>query len=114
MFNDWADTEEGPFGDMMNELEQYLEMRPDKRVKDPIAWWVERKQTFPRLSRLALDLLAIPAMADHCERQFSLAKLSVSTQRCRLQARTLEFLQLLRSWIKQGGIVLGGVCLPAP
>jgi hypothetical protein len=67
-------------------LEQYLEIRPDKRIKDPIAWWVERKQAFPRLSRLALDLLAIPAMADHCERQFSLAKLSVSTQRCRLQA----------------------------
>jgi hypothetical protein len=114
LFNEWADTEDSPFGHVMNELEQYLEIRPDKRIKDPIAWWVERKQAFPRLSRLALDLLAIPAMADHCERQFSLAKLSVSTQRCRLQARTLEFLQLLRSWIKQGGIVLGGVGLPAP
>ncbi len=75
----------------MNELEQYLEIRPDKRIMDPIAWWVERKQTFPRLSRLTLDLPAIPAMADHCERQFSLAKLSVSTQRCRSRPERLSF-----------------------
>jgi hypothetical protein len=54
MFNEWADTEDSPFGHVMNELEQYLEIRPDMRIKDPIAWWVERKQAFPRLSRLAL------------------------------------------------------------
>jgi hypothetical protein len=37
MFNEWADTEDTPFGHVLNELEQYLKIRPDKRIRDPIA-----------------------------------------------------------------------------
>jgi hypothetical protein len=108
-FDEWLAAESGPDGGIESELDEYLKLRPDRDIEDPIQWWVDRKKTFPRLSRLALDLLAVPAMSDDCERQFSLAKLSVSSQRARLLPQTLQFLQLIRSWLRHGAIKLGGV-----
>ncbi len=110
-FDEWVDAMNGPDGGMESELDECFKLRPDRAIEDPICWWVERRKTFPRLIQLALDLLAIPAMSDDCERQFSLAKLSATSQRCRLLGKTLQFLQLLRSWLKHGAIKLGGVGL---
>ncbi|KAM4066285.1 integrase core domain-containing protein [Hirsutella rhossiliensis] len=53
-------------------------------------WWRDYKQTFPALSSFALDVFAIPAMATDCERQFSLAKLTLTSQRLAMRADTLE------------------------
>ena len=38
---------------------------------NPIGWWIEKKADWPILAQLALDLLAIPAMAAEDERVFS-------------------------------------------
>lgn len=42
-----------------DELQHYLAMDIED-VKDPIMWWYERRTTYPRLSRMARDYLAIP------------------------------------------------------
>jgi len=34
-------------------------------------WWLDRKKEFPTLSRMALDLLAVPSMSAEVERVFS-------------------------------------------
>ena len=46
-----------------------------------VAKWLGNKGIFPRLSKLALDIFAISAMASDCERAFSSAKLAMTSQR---------------------------------
>lgn len=75
----------------------------------PVHWWIDHQQQFPRLSALALDILAIPAMAADCERSFSIAKLSVSSQRHSMNPETLEMLQLLKDWLQSGDVIAGGL-----
>jgi hAT family C-terminal dimerisation region len=41
------------------ELDLYLSTRPEK-VSDPIHWWIEKRQTYPCLSQMAIDFLTIP------------------------------------------------------
>jgi hypothetical protein len=76
-------------------------------VRDPVQWWIDHRSAFPQLSRFALDVLAIPAMAADCERAFSLAKLTVTSQRHSLLGSTVEELQLLKNWIRGGSVTLG-------
>ena len=42
-----------------DELQRYLNA-PVESVIDPVTWWLDRRSTFPRLSRMALDYLLIP------------------------------------------------------
>jgi hypothetical protein len=56
---------------------------------------------------LALDILAISAMATDCERSFSLAKLTLTTQRLSMTTGTLEKLQCLKNWVRHGAVKLG-------
>ena len=45
--------------DYRDELECYLATNVEN-VKDPLMWWYERREKFPRLSRMARDYLTIP------------------------------------------------------
>jgi hypothetical protein len=66
----------------------------------PYDWWSLR-DTFPRLGLMAYDYLSIPAMSSECERIFSGAKLTLTTQRHRLKADIVEAVELLGSWFDQ-------------
>lgn len=90
----------------VSELDKYLRLEPQD-TQEPIQWWREHKQSFPVLSRFALDVFAIPAMATDCERQFSLAKLTLTSQRLAMSADTLERVHCLRNWVRHGGVKLG-------
>jgi hypothetical protein len=88
-----------------DEWQQYTTSDPlpapiDGKPFDALAWWSEETQRrhYPNLSRMALDLLSIPAMASDVERLFSAAKLTLTDQRGAMYAETLELLQLLKSW----------------
>ncbi|KFY83880.1 hypothetical protein V500_09809 [Pseudogymnoascus sp. VKM F-4518 (FW-2643)] len=96
--------------DAGNEHDRYyrLELQNTHNV---IQWWIDHQTAFPTLSRLALDIFAIPAMATDCERAFSLAKLSLTSQRQRMSPDTLEALQCLKNWSRYGNLSLGGVFL---
>ncbi|KAM5528921.1 transposase-like protein [Fusarium oxysporum f. sp. phaseoli] len=50
-------------------------------------------------------------MSTDCERTFSLAKLTVSSQRHSLLGSSIESIQLLKNWIRGGSVTLGGLCL---
>jgi hypothetical protein len=58
---------------------------------------------------MALDVFAIPAMAADCERSFSIAKLTLSSQRHAIKWETIEMLQMLKNRLRNGDIVIGGV-----
>jgi len=95
-----------------SELHRYLDLGsahlPD--IIDPVAWWLTQREAFPTVSQLALDILAIPAMAADCERAFSLAKLTLTSQRLTMASTTMEQIQCLKNWSHKGAISLGG-CL---
>jgi hypothetical protein len=59
------------------------------------------------ISQLALDILAIPAMATDCERLFSQAKLTLATQRLSMATETLNKIQWLKIWVRNGAVNLG-------
>ncbi|KAG5754565.1 hypothetical protein H9Q70_002810 [Fusarium xylarioides] len=81
-----------------DEVKEYLEepIYEDDEVEDPFEWWRQREKDFPRLARMAYDLLSIPSTACECERVFSLAKLLVGSQRHSLQDLTMEMLTCVK------------------
>lgn len=109
-FEQWMKSRRPRRSESDSELERYYRLEPQE-VNDPIQWWADHRTTFPQLSRFALDILAIPAMASDCERAFSIAKLTIGPQRHRLQDQTIEAMQMLKDWIRQGSIRLGNVGL---
>jgi hypothetical protein len=71
-------------------------------VEDPIQYWASKRREYPRLSRMALDVLTVPAMSAECERLFSAVGLMVAPLRHRLDASTIGLVQTLRSWQRAG------------
>lgn len=107
-FTQWIKSKHPRLTQVGSELDRYYRLEAQE-VSDPIQWWVDHKGSFPRLSRFALDILAIPAMADDCKRAFSTAKLTITSQRHSLKEVMIEMLQLMKNWTRNGCIELGGV-----
>jgi hypothetical protein len=100
-----------PHGALGNtELDRYLRLE-SQAVDNPIDWWRSHMDEYPRLAKLALNILAIPAMASDCERAFSLAKLIMTSQRTRMSDLTLGELMMLKDWILHCAVSLGGLQL---
>jgi hypothetical protein len=45
--------------DLRDELDRYLSTDPED-IENVLAWWHERRSSYPQLSRMALDYLTIP------------------------------------------------------
>jgi hypothetical protein len=82
-----------------DEYEVYCH-EPVTMIPDPLKWWLElaQRRRFPNLSLIAIGILSIPPMSAETERLFSKAKLTVTDQRGSMNAKTLNFLEYLRSW----------------
>jgi len=83
-----------------NELERYLSLPQDENC-DPLIWWNSYQKTFPILSAMAKDYLAIQATSVSCEQAFSIAGLTISKVRNRLNPETARALLCLKSWISE-------------
>ena len=46
----------------INELDEYLS-QPIERVRDPLIWWWDHRQTYPQLSAMAFGFLSAPGMS---------------------------------------------------
>lgn len=68
----------------------------------PLNWWLQptQQKKYPNLSKLAIDILTIPAMSAEVERLFSRAKLTLNDQRNRLGMDLLRAFECLKSWYK--------------
>jgi hypothetical protein len=73
---------------------------------DLCTWWRDNSGQYPTLSRLARDLLAIPAMSAENERNFSSAGHLISSRRTELDMRTVEATECLRHWHLGKGVNL--------
>ncbi|KAJ3454150.1 hypothetical protein MRS44_018044 [Fusarium solani] len=86
-----------------DEFEKFVNSPPrPMTTKTPLEWWCREEQRieYPRLHQLAIDILSVPAMSDDPERVFSCARRTISWDRARLSADTIEKLQCLSNWMK--------------
>ncbi|OAQ59303.1 hypothetical protein VFPBJ_11615 [Purpureocillium lilacinum] len=107
-FREWVRSRMARPASTSSEVERYMRKEPQE-TENPVDWWLAQQTTFPMLSKLTLDILAIPAMSSDCERTFSLAKLSLTSQRLSMSPATLEALQCLKNWTRQSAAGLGAV-----
>lgn len=112
-FDDWMSASRAREPKIELEIDRYLALEPSQ-VQNPIDWWLAHREEFPTVSQWALDILAIPAMAADCERAFSLAKLTLTSQRQAMTPLTLEHLQCLKNWLRRGAVTLGQAFPRAP
>src|SRR5437588_6265369 len=76
----------------INEYERYYQTDLVWTCNNALDWWLEdtQQKTYPNLSKMALDILSIPAMSAEPERLFSRAKITITDRRNRLGAETVE------------------------
>ena len=107
--------------DLRSELDRYLGSDPEF-VPDVLAWWFERQNVYPMLSRMALDYLTIPgkhrffglvmgihihhntsvATSVDVERVFSKGRIFLSHLRSRLSVQSTRALMCVGEWSKLG------------
>jgi hypothetical protein len=80
-----------------SELERYLTTDIEE-VSDVLAWWKAHQATYPVLSQMAFDVLALPAMSTEVEKLFSSAGLVITERRARTLPDLAENNQLLKAW----------------
>lgn len=89
-----------------NEFDRFINGDPIPLPKGQtsLQWWLEPAQrlAYPSLSRMAIDVLSIPAMSAEPERVFSGARRTISWQRMRLGVKIIEAGECLKSWISSG------------
>jgi hypothetical protein len=87
-----------------DEYESYAEDDPTPIDCSPLTWWLRDRQRedYPNLSKMAINILSIPAMSADPERIFSGARRTISWDRMLLGASTIERGECLKSWIRSG------------
>lgn len=109
-FDQWIQSYDQCIIERDDELEVYMRQGPVRRESlNPILWWKDHQEEYPRLSKFALDIMAVPAMSVDPERTFSVTKLTLSSQRHSLSPEVTEEIQCLRNWLGHGAINVGEV-----
>jgi hypothetical protein len=101
--DEWSDGEDSG----LDQLEQYLSEQPDRSYSSAdslIKYWLAKRKIWPQLAKMALDIYAVPAMADEPERLFSQAGDTVSARQRRMSDDTVASLMCLKSWQNSGVI----------
>lgn len=85
-----------------DELEKFVNGSPCKIAITPLAWWSREGQRieYPRLHKMAINILSIAPMSDKAERVFSGARRNISYDRARLGAENIEMTECIRNWNK--------------
>jgi hypothetical protein len=79
---------------------------PDSNL---IKYWIALRPKYPNLTRLAIDILTIPASSCKCERMFSELGDLLTPQRRKISPQLLAALQCIRTWKSTGAAVAGAV-----
>jgi len=70
----------------------------------PVQWWGldGQRSQYPRLHRMALDILSVPPMSDAPERTFFGGRRTISWTRARLKPKKVEMVETMANWISKG------------
>lgn len=89
--------------DAQDEYDAYCASPPlPKEPPNLIEYWDGQAAISPSLSRMALDLLSIPATAEECEHVFCSSKIIISDRRNRLEDDIIEAGECLNYWYRRG------------
>ena len=72
------------------EVRRYLEEANIERKEDPLKWWKENQDDFPRLQKIAQKYLCIPGSSVPSKRPFSKARILVSERRNRIKPKNVD------------------------
>jgi len=79
------------------ELNAYMRVQQVAKDTDPLMWWKQHQQEFPRLARMTRQYLAVPASSSSPERLFS----SVGLVKSDLRGSFLDNTLIDVIWTKQ-------------
>ncbi|KAI0499109.1 hypothetical protein KFK09_020010 [Dendrobium nobile] len=86
--------------DLDNYLEDGLEICPPGKTFDVIGWWKSNQAKYRILSRLAVEILAIPISTVASESTFSAGERVVDTYRSKLGIETVQSLICGSNWVR--------------
>jgi len=116
-FDAWGHTTDRPRRGKRRKVETEWEIwikqllsEDDKKVKNPLAWWVDRRHAWPVLSKLALNIFSTPAMSAEPERVFSDGSELITDKRNGLGDDTVEAEMIQKNWITSK--ILRGIATP--
>src|SRR5579859_2224430 len=87
-----------------NEFTDYIAKRRDKSVTNMLSWWKNAQAMYPKLSKMARDVMAVPATGAGVEREFSISGRVVTKQRNSLKPSTICDLMQYKRWVVKHGI----------
>ncbi|EXU94806.1 hAT family dimerization domain protein [Metarhizium robertsii] len=93
----------------------FIEADPTEiSTKTALEWWCQKQQRarYPRLSLMAIDILSVPAMSAEAERVFSGARRQIPWSRANLGSGTVEQMERLKHWLKNGWLDQLNIALP--
>jgi len=99
--------------ELPSELDTYLAKPtiPRSGHFDVLAWWRSNSLEYPILSRMARDILVVPASSVASESAFSIGKRVISDDRSRLAPETIEALVYRQDWIRASSkIFIYSIC----
>jgi hypothetical protein len=100
-----------------DDFSAFIELPTFRIDCSPLDWWSrsEQKSRYPRLHRMAITLLSIPAESSEPERAFSGSRRTCSWDRLSLSCHNIQRIECIGSWIREGHIKpskLSGMGLP--
>jgi hypothetical protein len=99
-FEHWLEEDvENP--EQIDKLEDYCSLPAERGIRNSpaaIGWWLEprQQQRFPHLSRMAVEILSIPAMSAEVVRLFSECKMILTDHRHSLSTDIIEALESIK------------------
>ena len=78
------------------DMRETLENGEKGKYSDPLFWWKNREKNFPTLSKIAKKILCIPGTSAPSERVFSVAGLTITKLRAKLDCENASCLIFLR------------------
>ena len=73
-----------------NEFSNYMQIKRDVSITDALEWLKGSHSMYPKLSKMACDVLAVPATGAGVEKEFSISGRVVTKQRNRLSPTTIR------------------------
>ncbi|KAJ3454778.1 hypothetical protein MRS44_013378 [Fusarium solani] len=97
----------GPILDDADDFETFIYAPPTRITGSPLQWWLHRDQrkAYPRLSRMAIDILSIPPESSDVESHFSSARRTLSWDRESMTCENLAKVECVGNWMREGIIV---------
>ena len=89
-----------------NEFSSYMQIKRDSTITNALEWWKGSHSMYPNLSKMARDVMAVPATGAGVEREFSISGRVITKQRNRLSPATIRDIMQYKRWVAKHRIVI--------